>query len=531
MEYYQYLSPPNLSGEHRRMLFEESGLDPGVVYERGYYTATGGQDVPQDRGKLRKKPGLVAPMYSPDGTTRSYQLRPNRKGKGPKYWSPGGRRMLVDVHPRMLDEVRHGNGPILITEGVKTGDAATSRGIPTLVLAGVNMWNVPKVKPKRLRSCFDHVRLEGRLVYVCFDSACMTKEGVQGALAELVAALNARSAVVKVIHLPDAADGSKQGVDDYLAGNPGGTIKEMFMLAREFAPADIGEIRMSRDKKFRAAVEDLERRFWAEEWKGMGGYTDRDVASKLMEAAGRRGKVVEAGIRVEISWGTLELELGVSRRTLWKAIRRLEDGGFCRRDSSGRKAGKAGAFVLRASVNQGGGAIAGGVESNTRVTKPASGGIHLRASVHARLERGGELGETVRVLPMPERTSGGLQLRTPRLRWSSPARRPRLGTVWGTRKVRQGQREKPRSAVKRLGKARGAVLDVVDDLGVGATFGEIASSLHHKRPRDLRRRHLPMLEEASILTVDDGLVTLAHDREAEITARRNIVRALPGGAA
>lgn len=50
-----------------------------------------------------------------------------------------------------------------------------------------------------------------------------------------MAALEDRGASVKVIYLPDAPDGSKQGVDDYVAA--GGTVREMFALAREFDPA------------------------------------------------------------------------------------------------------------------------------------------------------------------------------------------------------------------------------------------------------------------------------------------------------
>jgi len=147
-----------------------------------------------------------------------------------------------------------------------------------------------------------------------------------------------------------------------LAG--GGTVAELKMLARKFEPADVGRIRLSRDEKLRAAVEDLERRFWAQEWKGMGGHSDRDVALKLVEAARRNGRPVEGGVRVERSWGTLELESKVSRRTLSKAIRRLEIRGFLRRDNEGRREGKSGAFILRASVNHYGGGTAGGGDSD-----------------------------------------------------------------------------------------------------------------------------------------------------------------------
>ncbi len=47
------------------------------------------------------------------------------------------------------------------------------------------MWCVPKVKTYRLKPCFDHIRLEGREVFVAFDSDCMSKENVQDALAAL----------------------------------------------------------------------------------------------------------------------------------------------------------------------------------------------------------------------------------------------------------------------------------------------------------------------------------------------------------
>jgi hypothetical protein len=333
-----------------------------------------------------------------------------------------------------------------------------------------------------LKPCFDHVRLKGRTVYIIFDSDCMTKAGVQEALTALVAALKGRGAVVKVVYLPDAADGSKQGVDDFLAGNPGGTVKEMFMLAREFSPADIGQIRMSRDEKLRAAVEDLERRFWSAEWKGMGGHSARDVALKLIEAARRHGKVHPDGLRVVKAQGPLALEAKVSGRTLWKSLKRLEKMGFGYRDNKGRKAGKSGAFVLKASP---------------------------RANVSHK--GGSDAGEGQATKPLQACDPSDLHLRAPRLMWSRPKYTPKLGLVSGTRKVRESPRPEPRDRITRLGKIRGAILDVLDAAGGSATLKEIADALHRKRARDLRRRNLPMLEEAGIVEVEGDVVTLSHN--------------------
>ncbi len=478
-----------LSDSHRRMLFEESGIDPDVAAERGYYTARRRSEVPKAFKDYQRKPGLVVPMFSPDGETVGYQLRPDRPRKdGPKYETPGGVSPVVDVHPRMCEEVRHGDGPLLITEGAKTGDAPTSRGIPTVVLAGVWMWCVPKVKPYRLKPCFDHIRLDGREVFVAFDSDCMSKAGVQEALAALVAALEERGAVVKVIYLPDAEDGSgaKQGIDDYLAA--GGTIREMFMLAREFDPADVGRIRMSRDERLRAAVEDLERRWWAGEWKGRGGHTERDVALKLIEAAARSGKIHADGLRVKVSWGVLQVGAKVARRTLSKALARLEERGFMYRDNGGRKPDKTGAFVLRAKVDQYG---RGPAQATPELRTCDRGGLPLRG--------------------LPE---------VPRLRWSRPKYTPRRGLVSGTRRVRNSKPLPPRDRIERLGKIRGAVRDALEAAGGALTLQELCEVLHRKRARDVRRRLLPMLEDAGIIEVEADVVRLAVDWSERLEAAR-----------
>jgi hypothetical protein len=498
-----------LSASHRRMLFEESGISPDVAEERGYYTARSRSEVPEAFKNYQRKPGLVVPMFSPDGETIGYQLRPDRPRKGgPKYETPGGISPVVDVHPRMLEEVRSGSSPLLITEGAKTGDAATSQGIPTVVFAGVWMWCVPKVKPYRLKPCFDHIKLKGRPVFVAFDSDCMAKAEVQDALAALVAALKDRGAAVRVIYLPDAADGSKQGVDDYLAG--GGTIREMFLLARGFDPADLGRVRLSRDERLRALVEDLQCRWWTEEWKGRGGHTDRDLALKLIEAAARCGKIHPDGVRVKVSWGVLQVGAKVARQTTGKGLARLEQRGFMYRDNEGRKPDKTGAFVLVAKVDQ----------------------------------EGREAPQATRELQTC--APGSLPSQVPRLRWPRPKWTPRRGTVRGTRKPREGKTSPPQDRIERLGKIRGAVVDALEVAGGALTLRELCEVLHRSREYDLTRRRrvveglrcdmetgevleevargydgpLVMLEEAGIVAIEADTVRLAADWLERLEASR-----------
>jgi hypothetical protein len=275
---------------------------------------------------------------------------------------------------------------------------------------------------------------------------------------------------------------SKVGVDDYLVA--GGTVAELKALARKFEPQDLGRVRLSRDEKLRALVEDLGRTLWAFEWKGMGGHSARDVFKELVDAAARVGKLHSDGVRVRISWRTLLERAKVSSRTLSKAVARLEEWGLAHRDNEGREADKAGAFVLRASVKQVGGRDAREEKATQRLQASDPGALHLRA---------------------------------PRLRWSDHGRKARRGVVKGSSRVREVQ-HKARPPRKRLGKIRGAVLDALDAAGGSLPLWELYDILNpdkppeKRRPRDLRRRQLPMLEEAGIIEVaSDGVVSLAPD--------------------
>lgn len=491
----------HLSRKHSHMLLHESGIDPGIIAERGYATIKSRTEL-LDFGKKQRRasadaPALRVPLHSPDGITRLSQIRPHTpRVPGLKYETPAGAELIIDVHPRMRDRVCNGDEPLLVTEGAKTGDAATSRDMPTVVLAGVWGWCVPKVRPYRLRPCWDHVRLEGREVTICFDSDCMTKEDVQRALAALVRCLEERGAVVRVIYLPDAPDGSKQGVDDYLVA--GGTIREMFMLARKFEPADIGDIRLSRSEKLRAAVGYLWRRWREDDWMHFEGKADkgnwarghsaRDVKEALTELATRSGKLDGEGVVVRVGLRRLAEMAAKSAESVRKAVAHLEADGQLEilppEDKS--KSRRYRLIVPRATIDS------------------------MRGSDTS----GTELGD------VPHRCQ---PLRAPiasRLRWSAPGRprRREFEVVTGTSRVRHtGQT--PRDAlaedleatpyVKRLGPHRGAVLDVLEAAGGELHLEDLCEALHRSRLRDVRRRILKPLEEAGIIECEGDAIRLA----------------------
>jgi hypothetical protein len=331
------------------------------------------------------------------------------------------------------------------------------------------------------------IPVDGRRVNICFDSDMLYNPNVQDAARRLAEHLTDRGAEVFITYLYDKPDGSKMGVDDFFAA--GGTVAELRMLMRRYDPADFTLVRLSRDERLHLALEDLERKFWDFAWKGMGGHSARDVALKLIEATRRHGKVVDDGVRVTKAQGPLAVEAKVSARTLWKALNRLEEWGFLYRDNEGREDDKPGAFVLRANVS------------------------------HYREKRGRPEERTLREDQLHK---GDLHLRAPRLRWSRPKFTPRRGVVGGTRKVRKSVKPEPRAAIKRLGKIRGAILDVLDAAGGTATLEEIAEALHRSRPRDIRRRNLPMLEEAGIVVVADDVVMLTENWLEALDAAREL---------
>jgi hypothetical protein len=475
----------NLSDAHQEMLFGDSGIDSGVAQERGTFTASRGKDVPQGHGRLPKKPGIVFPVHTLDGGT-FYRLRPNNPGQLPRYMQPKGHPNRLDVHPRQHERIKQPGGMRYVTEGEKKVDAGVSRGVLMVGLSGV--WNGQK--DKELIPDWLLLPLKGERYSITFDSDIAVNPNVQMAADRQARLLREQGAEVYITLLPPAPDGSKQGLDDFFAN--GGTVKQLELLTTPYDAAVIDRGRLTRDQTLRAAIEALWRKWWATEWTGQGGHTDRDLALKVIEAARKHGKVVGKDLRVVKAWGPLMIEAKISSsRTMGKSLARLEGMGFLERDNEGRKADKPGAFVFRSA---------------------ASAGVKQYGEKASQAQTRNRLAE--------DEVPGTLHPRSPRLMWSAPKFAPKRGTVASTRKVRQSKPPSPRPAVARLGKIRGAVVDALYAYGGSCTLAQLCRILHRKRPRDLVRRKrsakgrdglLVWLEEAGIITVEGDRVTLTED--------------------
>jgi hypothetical protein len=189
-----------LSEDHKKMLLEDSGLPQEVVEVRGYRTVQKKVELKTlgFSDKQCNPPGLLAPVYSPAGQLVTYQYRPNlprvgKDGKVIKYETPSGTRMVLDVHPFVREMLGNPSMPLFVTEGIKKGDALVSQDLCTVALLGVWNWRGRNGEggltalPE-----WEYVALNGREVYIVFDSDVMLKLGVYRALGRLKAFLEGR---------------------------------------------------------------------------------------------------------------------------------------------------------------------------------------------------------------------------------------------------------------------------------------------------------------------------------------------------
>ncbi|MFQ3588597.1 MAG: DUF3854 domain-containing protein, partial [Fimbriimonadaceae bacterium] len=80
----------------------------------------------------------------------------------------------------------------------------------------------------------ENVPIKGRDVFLAFDSDAVGKPAVRKAEKRLAGFLRSKGATVRVVRIPDPGDGSKAGLDDFLAC--GGDLAGLIEQARELLP-------------------------------------------------------------------------------------------------------------------------------------------------------------------------------------------------------------------------------------------------------------------------------------------------------
>ena len=209
---------------HHAALLTASAIAADVALARGYWSATAEAGLHQlgFTAAQAQVPAIVLPIWNVAGEIGMYQVRPDEPriiaGKAIKYETPRGSRMVLDVPPACRGQLADPNIPLWITEGVRKADAAVSVGLCCIDVIGVWNWRgTNEFGGKTALADWESIALNGRPVFVAFDSDVITKASVRGALERLSDFLRSRGAKVHIVVLPPGPDGAKVGLDDYLA--------------------------------------------------------------------------------------------------------------------------------------------------------------------------------------------------------------------------------------------------------------------------------------------------------------------------
>jgi hypothetical protein len=188
-------------------------------------------------------PCLLIPVHSVHGEIAIHQIRPDeprvqrKTGKAIKYETAAGSKMALDVPPGIRLLLADPSMPLFVTEGVRKADSAVSKGLCCIAILGVWNWRGTNgLGGKTALPDWELVALNGRKVYLAFDSDVVEKRGVRTALLRLKEFLESRKATVFILRLPPGPGGTKTGLDDFFAR--GRSADDLLLTAAQDLPGD-----------------------------------------------------------------------------------------------------------------------------------------------------------------------------------------------------------------------------------------------------------------------------------------------------
>lgn len=215
---------PGLLPHHYREL-RASGLSEETIRAAGIHSETTYTVLASllDWRKVPKRlaPAIVFPFKNALGQNGYSRIKPDNPrtlgGRVVKYESPRGQGNQVYFPPSVTATLEEPATPLYVTEGEKKSLKATQDGFPCIGLVGVYGWK--DGRSERLLPGLERITWKGRSAVIVFDSDAADKAEIQVAEARLAKHLQDRGANVRILRLPPAADGAKQGLDDYLVAH------------------------------------------------------------------------------------------------------------------------------------------------------------------------------------------------------------------------------------------------------------------------------------------------------------------------
>lgn len=225
---------------------ESSGIDAQAAKKLGYRHLSATETKAKGHREVQS---MLIPYYDIDGSKarKFYRLRyleGTKKGfakqtnaKEQRYDQPA---MAPEVYfPPLLPWRKYldTREPLFITEGEYKAACATLRGYPCIALGGV--WNFCSRKNGvQLLTIFDELKLEGRDVYIIYDSDSVSNPQVIMAENELCKQLTQKKARPLVVRLPNVGTDKKTGLDDYLLSEEADNFDTLLAEAQPYALAE-----------------------------------------------------------------------------------------------------------------------------------------------------------------------------------------------------------------------------------------------------------------------------------------------------
>jgi putative DNA primase/helicase len=228
---------------HYAMLHTDRAIAEAMITARGYQSLHQPEDLRDlgfSKAQAKAAPALGIPLWDVHGQRHGWQIRPDTPrqftdGTVAKYETAKGNGIILDVHPTVQPRIGDPTAPLWITEGVPKGDSLASQGCCTIALAGV--WGFRGTNAyggKVILPDWEYVALNGRLIYVVFDSDIYSKPNVAAALKALYQLLRSKHARPGLVQWPEPYRQGKTGVDDFFA--QGGTMEELLAMVPPMGP-------------------------------------------------------------------------------------------------------------------------------------------------------------------------------------------------------------------------------------------------------------------------------------------------------
>lgn len=237
--------------EEVRLDFEKSGLKDQVLLENEVHMVPPSDFARILGGSLANRVRMMVafPYPSLNGSKSSIRYRLySSELPDMKYFQSAGTDPRLYIPKSVTGELlRNSSVPLLLVEGEKKSLAAVQSGLGAVVgLGGVWSWSQNRKPIKDL----DYLNFDGRKCLVAFDSDLFweKKPEMRQAAYALAKELESRGAGVEFVAFPEASEGVKIGLDDYMLDH---SSQDFFALPR---------IRIS-DAKFKGMQS------WWRKWK------------------------------------------------------------------------------------------------------------------------------------------------------------------------------------------------------------------------------------------------------------------------